>query len=80
MLYSPDCNICDLSICNLLQTLQRKHHGHLNTAYGIIQAVSHAWQTFGDLQLEKSFCTLQRVYEEIILCNGDNTYVWRKIK
>ena len=25
--------------------------------------------------MEKSFCTLQRVYEEIILFNGDNTYM-----
>ena len=72
---SPDCNICDLSICNVLQTIQQKFHGHLDTPDGIIQAVNHAWLTFEHLQLEKSFCTLQRVHEEIILSSCDNTYV-----
>ena len=37
--------------------------------------VNHGWLSFGHLQVEKSFCTLQHVYEEILLCNGNNTYV-----
>ena len=36
--------------------------------------MNHAWAQFYHRQLEKAFCTLQTIFETVILCNGGNVY------
>ena len=71
---SPDFNICDLSICNVLQCGQWKYGGHFHNIRDVITAVNHAWATFTHKQLEKAFCTLQTVFDAVIRVNGGNCY------
>ena len=42
--------------------------------FDVIHAVYYAWGRFNDRQLEKAFCTLQTVFEEIIKCQGGSQY------
>ena len=77
---SPDLNICDLSICNVLQTIQRDYDGQLKNVQDVIHAVNYAWREFNDRQLEFSFCTLQTVFDSIIKCQGGSQYKLRHIK
>ena len=46
----------------------------------IIHAVNYAWGRFNHEQLEKAFCTLQTVIEEIIKCQGGSQYKILHIK
>ena len=71
---SPDFNICDLSICNVLQILQWSYDGQLRNEGDVIAAVNHAWASFTHFQLEKAFCKLQTVFDEVIKCGGGNCY------
>ena len=71
---SPDMNICDLSICIVLQVLQRKYHGQLQNHGDIIAGVNFAWNSFTHIQLEKAFCSLQTIFDEVIKSEGQNTY------
>ena len=67
-------NIYDLSICNTLQVLQRRWEGQFRHAGDVIDAVNHAWNNLTHRQLEKAFCTLQTVFDEVIKAEGGNIY------
>lgn len=41
----------------------------------IIDSVDFAWSQFDHLQLEKACCTVNTVYDIVILNHGSNTYV-----
>ena len=71
---SPDLNICDLCISNVLQSLQWQYNGQLKNIEDVLSAVTYAWEQFNNVQLEKSFCTLQTVFEEVIKCQGGSLY------
>ena len=71
---SPDFNICDLSICNVLQTLQWKYGGPSRNEGDVITAVNHTWNSFLHYQLEKAFCTLQTIFDAVIKQQGGNCY------
>ena len=71
---SLDLNICDLSICNVLQTLQFCYVDTMTTVSDIIDSVNYAWAKFDHVQLEKAFCTLTMVFECVILNHGSNDY------
>ena len=71
---SPDLNICDLSICNVLQMLQMSYPHTMHTEGDVIDSVNDAWTRFTYYELEKAFCSLAMVWDEVILNYGTNEY------
>ena len=46
----------------------------MKNAASAIESVGFAWVEFNHIQLEKAFCTLNCIFEEVILNYGENTY------
>ena len=67
---SPDMNIFDLSVWNVLQYLSWQYNGHLRNIEDVLNAFHHSWDQFCHTQLEKSFCILQTVFDKVIKCQG----------
>ena len=53
----------------------------------VLDSIQGAWNAFSDVQLEKAFCTLNLVFEQVVLHYGDNCYalphinkaaIWKK--
>ena len=68
---SPDVNLLDLGFFRAIQSFNDvapKNEEEL------IQSVQHAYTTYPRKRLNRMWLTLQSVFNQIILCNGDNDY------
>ena len=72
--HSPDTNILDISINNILQCLQWAYEGPLNTHECVMTVVYNAWEAFDHTRIKKAFCTLMTNYDQIIHHEGKNCY------
>ena len=59
---------------NVLQTLQMSYPDIMHTEGDVIKAVNDAWLRFDHRQLEKAFCSLALVWDEVIINYGSNQY------
>ena len=72
---SPDTNINDLIFFRALQARQwNSVENAREDPYGLILAVTTAFQEFEPRLLKYNFLTLQTCLEQIILSHGDNIY------
>jgi hypothetical protein len=70
---SPDTNLLDLTFFRALQSSQW-NHGFANEINGLVHQVTRAYGEFPPRKIDFGFLTLQCCLEEILLCNGANTY------
>lgn len=69
---SPNTNILDLGFFRSIQALQDRHRPR--TIDDLIGEVETAWATAQPAKLEKVWTSLQACMEQILLCDGENTY------
>lgn len=70
---SPDCNILDLGFFVSIQALQFSMNPASNIEE-LIERVMEAWDSYNPKKLNRVFLTHMQCMEQIILCDGDNTY------
>ena len=68
---SPDVNLLDLG---LFQAIQSLNDAVPKNEEQLIQSVHDAYMDYQQQRLNRTWLTLQSVYNQIILCNGDNNY------
>ena len=68
---SPDVNLLDLGF---FQAIQSFNNVAPKNEEELIQLVQHAYTTYPRKRLNQTWLTLQSVFNQIILCNGDNDY------
>ena len=68
---SPDVNLLDLGFFRAIQSF---NNAAPKNKEELIQSVQHAYTTYPRKRLNPTWLTLQSVFNEIILCNGDNDY------
>jgi hypothetical protein len=69
---SPDTNVNDNGLFNALQAGYKRHAP--KNARETIQAVFKTWREYPHRRINHMWLTLQTNFDEIIKCNGDNTY------
>ena len=75
---SPDLNVLDLGFFSSIQSLQHQKAAHDITT--MLKAVEDSFSEYPPEKLDDVFLTLQTVYNEIIKCQGDNTFKIPHIK
>ena len=68
---SPDINFLDLGFFRAIQSFNNVAP---KTKEELIQSVQHAYTNYPRKRLNWTWLTLQSVFNQIILCNGDNDY------
>ena len=68
---SPDVNLLDLGFFRAIQSF---NDAAPKNKEELIQSVQHAYTTYLRKRLNQTWLTLQSVFNQIILCNGDNEY------
>ena len=68
---SPDVNLLDLGFFRAIQSF---NDAAPKNEEELIQLVQHVYTTYPRKRLNRTWLTLQSVFNQIILCNGDNDY------
>ena len=68
---SPDVNLLDLGFFRAIQSF---NDAALKTEEELIQSVQLVYTNYPRKRLNRTWLTLQSVFNQIILCNGDNEY------
>ena len=68
---SPDVNLLDLGFFRAIQSF---NDAAPKNEEELIQSVQHAYTNYPRKRLNRTWLTLQSVFNQIILCNGDNDY------
>ena len=68
---SPDVNLLDLGFFRAIQSF---NNAAPKNEEELIQSVQHAYTNYPRKRLNRTWLTLQSVFNQIILCNGDNDY------
>ena len=68
---SPDVNLLDLGF---FQAIQSFNNAALKNEEELIHSVQDAYTNYPRKRLNRTWLTLQSVFNQIILCNGDNDY------
>ena len=68
---SPDVNLLDLGF---FQVIQNFNDAAPKNEEELIASVQHAYTNYPRKRLNRMWLTLQSVFNQIILCNGDNDY------
>jgi hypothetical protein len=69
---SPDTNLCDNGFFNALQSGYKKHAPR--NARETIHAVFKVWREYPHARINHMWLTLMTNHDQIIKCNGNNTY------
>ena len=65
-------NVLDLGFFNSIQSLQYKHAA--TNIDDLVKEVDYAFQSVPATSLTNNFITLQKVFNEIMNCNGNNDF------